>query len=106
MSTASVFDQKHTYVPSQGADGVDFVGFLKASGRAVANAGPRLVAADGTGREIPEEIFAALLQISEALSAGRGVTVMPTDSQLTTQQAADYLGFSRPTLVKLLERGD
>jgi len=66
---------------------------------------PRLVGSDGTQKEIPEELFAALLQIAEALAAGQGVTVMPTDSRLTTQQAADYLGYSRPTLVKLLEEG-
>lgn len=106
MSTASVFAQRHTYVPSQDAGVVDFLGFLKSTGRTVATAGPRLVASDGTQREIPEEIYAALLQISEALSAGQGVTVIPTDSQLTTQQAADYLGYSRPTLVKLLESGE
>ena len=32
--------------------------------------------------------------------------VAPYDTTLTTQDAADYLGVSRPTLVKLLEQGD
>lgn len=31
---------------------------------------------------------------------------MPTNTQLTTQQAADHLGISRSTLEKLLEHGD
>ena len=34
---------------------------------------------------------------------GKAITVAPIDQLLTTQQAADFLGISRPTLVKLLE---
>lgn len=47
-----------------------------------------------------------LTHIVDALSRGQGVSVVPTNAQLTTQQAADHLGVSRPTLVKLLEHGD
>ena len=37
---------------------------------------------------------------------GQAITVAPIDQLLTTQQAADFLGISRPTLVKLLESGE
>jgi len=34
------------------------------------------------------------------------VSVAPLSAMLTTQEAADYLGISRPTLVRILERGE
>ena len=43
---------------------------------------------------------------SQAPSGEQKEPVVPTNTQLTTQQAADHLGISRPTLVKLLEQGD
>jgi excisionase family DNA binding protein len=35
-----------------------------------------------------------------------GVSVAPLSALLTTQQAAEYLGISRPTMVRILERGE
>ncbi|MCG7228645.1 excisionase family DNA-binding protein [Corynebacterium minutissimum] len=36
---------------------------------------------------------------------GKAITVAPVDQLLTTQEAADFLSISRPTLVKKLEDG-
>ena len=34
------------------------------------------------------------------------MTVTPTEPQLTTQQAADLLGVSRPTVVRMIDSGE
>jgi excisionase family DNA binding protein len=39
------------------------------------------------------------------LAEGRGVSVIPSHAELTTQQAADVLSVSRPFLIGLLESG-
>ncbi len=37
------------------------------------------------------------------MQVGKAITLAPVDQMLTTQEAANFLGISRPTLVKLLE---
>ncbi|GGN25282.1 hypothetical protein GCM10011609_79490 [Lentzea pudingi] len=49
------------------------------------------------------ELFA---QILAYMAAGHGVSVVPADAELTTQQAADMLNVSRPYLIGLLEAGE
>lgn len=65
-----------------------------------------LVDPQGEARPIPDEIFRILDQVTNALAAGEGITIVPQGMAMTTQQAADFLGISRPTLVRLLEAGD
>lgn len=61
---------------------------------------------EGRSTPLPHEVYEVLRDVVEAMSRGQAITVAPHDQTLTTQQAADLLGISRPTLVKLLERGD
>lgn len=56
--------------------------------------------------ELPEELYRVLRQVAEALQAGLAVTVAPTTKTLTTQQAAELLGVSRPTVIRLLDEGE
>ena len=48
---------------------------------------------------------AALSTLFDLLASGQRVEVVPVAETLTTQQAANLLSVSRPTLVKLLEAG-
>lgn len=98
-----------TYFPTDDTrdDIVDFARLLREMGFDSENhpAGAALRAPDGSERPIPNEIFEVLEQVADALANGSGVTVAPNDMQMTTQQAADFLGVSRPTLIKYLEDG-
>jgi excisionase family DNA binding protein len=56
--------------------------------------------------EVPESLHQVLVQAVAALQAGRAVTISPTMPNLTTQQVADLLGVSRPTVVRLIDAGE
>lgn len=52
---------------------------------------------------LPRQAVTLFAQILAQLADGRGVSVIPSEAELTTQQAADLLGVSRPYLIGLLE---
>jgi excisionase family DNA binding protein len=54
---------------------------------------------------LPKEVYSVLVRVVDALREGKVITVVPRMQRLTTQEAANFLGVSRPTLVKLLEDG-
>ncbi|OXM99324.1 helix-turn-helix domain-containing protein [Bifidobacterium vansinderenii] len=56
-------------------------------------------------RPLTAELADVLLKVADQLSRGRAVFVAPYDTSLTAQDVANFLGVSRPTLVKLLEQG-
>ena len=55
--------------------------------------------------ELPAGAVAMLMDILDAMAAGRGITLIPENAELTTVEAADILNVSRPFLIKLLEEG-
>jgi len=105
MATAHTSAQQ-TYLPGQD-DVAAFHDFLAAherkhgSSRAPKYYLSGFEAADRV--EIPREVYTVLRQVVEALRAGKAVTVASLSTRLTTQQAADLLMMSRPTLIKLLD---
>jgi excisionase family DNA binding protein len=62
-------------------------------------------AAAGERVELPAEVYEVLRKVVDALAHGLAVTVAPQALTLTTQQAADLLGVTRPTVVKILDGG-
>lgn len=48
----------------------------------------------------------ALLRVVEVLESSGGVVVLPADALLSTQEAAEVLGVSRMTVVRLIDRGE
>lgn len=64
---------------------------------------PQLVIHDDDRIPLPREVAEVLRSVVFALHDGHAVTIAPQHTTLTTQEAADILGVSRPTLVKLLE---
>lgn len=93
---------QQTYVPE-----VDFGAFYDFMARADADkrrfflSGPN----DADKIELPESVHQILVQVVTAMNSGRAVSIMPQSMTLTTQQAADLLGVSRPTLVRLVDQG-
>ncbi len=67
--------------------------------------GPALVGPDGERLDLPPEVFEILREVVEALAQGLAITIAPHQMVLSTSEAAEILGVSRPTLVRLLESG-
>lgn len=105
--TAAHHQAPETYVPRDEEKGqlLDLVAALHERGNAV-TAQPALVNAAGERFELPADVADAFEQIVRHLAQGQGVTVVPHQRLLTTQEAADLLNISRPTFVKLLEEGE
>lgn len=63
-----------------------------------------------TGKQ-PEEItlpasaFRVLVNALTEMAKGHGITLIPDQVELSTQQAADLMNVSRPFLVRLLDEG-
>ncbi len=107
MGTAEM--KQETYLPE--ADGRemakvdDFLGAHEAVGKGQVAPRCRLIGPDQGEVEIPAEVYRVLHKVIGAMSRGLAVTVVPQSQKMTTQQAAELLGVSRPTLIRLLESG-
>ncbi|RKX70053.1 MAG: DNA-binding protein [Spirochaetes bacterium] len=54
---------------------------------------------------LPASAVRLLVDLLSEMAEGNAVTLIPVHAELTTQQASDFLGVSRPFLIKVLEEG-
>ncbi|MGI8816618.1 MAG: helix-turn-helix domain-containing protein [Pseudonocardia sp.] len=99
LMTATMDD--HTVLPP--AESGQLRRLAEAMTAATGSESARLVGPDGATLELPGEVYDLLRQVVKSLADGLAITVAPRQTMLTTQEAADLLGVSRPTLVRLLE---
>ena len=55
---------------------------------------------------LPAAAVKVIVDVLAAMADSKPISVIPTEAELTTQQAADMLNVSRPHLVKLLKAGE
>jgi excisionase family DNA binding protein len=65
----------------------------------------RLSGPSGVPVDLPEALVEVLAAAAAGLAQGCAVTLTRHEQTVTTQEAADLLGISRPTLVRLLDAG-
>ena len=96
-----------TYLPTTDEQGeiINLVEALESRGRTVASQ-PALVTGSGERLGLTPHLSELMVFMLRALADGHAVTVVPRERLLTTQEAAELIGVSRPTLIKILERGE
>ena len=55
--------------------------------------------------KVPLKALKLLAKILKAMGDGKPISIVPIAAEMTTQAAAEFLGCSRPHLVKLLQEG-
>jgi excisionase family DNA binding protein len=66
----------------------------------------KLVGPDGKTHLLPGNTYAFLCRLLAELMAGKSVTLLQSNAELTSMEASKLLGMSRQYLVQLLEKGE
>lgn len=107
VENAAHLRQSKTYLPDHEREELlQFAQVLNGINVAIGEPGHALlVGPDGKQVPIPAELFQVLEEAANVLALGDGISILPYSAKLTTQEAADFLGMSRPTFVKILQSG-
>ncbi|NMM94015.1 helix-turn-helix domain-containing protein [Bifidobacterium oedipodis] len=66
----------------------------------------RLVDEDGEEIRLGEEVREAFAAVTKILNSGNAVSIKPERRMLSTSAAAELLGVSRQTMIRLLDKGE
>src|SRR6476619_633618 len=99
---ADLLEKSDTAIPT-----ADESEMAKHASRALAARGERELRVrldDDSELILPKSATRLIQHLLLEMSHGNAVTLIPINAELTTQEAADLLGVSRPFLIKLLDR--
>jgi excisionase family DNA binding protein len=102
MATTGPTVDKGTPLPISEKDQRDVQKLYEAIRRGKA----KLVGPDGESRQLPDSLYAFLVELIGDLQQGKCVYILQNQARLTTAEAAGMLGVSRQFLVNLLNDGE
>lgn len=92
--------QKEPLLPSSDRDKLNaFADALITPGKA------HILGPEGETIDVPPDVYDALVAIVKSFTHNKALTLAPVSLLLSTQEVAEFLGVSRPTVVKLLTEG-
>lgn len=89
-----------------GAGSIDLAEFVSRARSEAARGRPLRVVAGDVHVDIDGRVADTLVEVLRAAAEGARLEVTEIQRDLTTGQAADLLGVSRPTVVAMIDRGD
>lgn len=100
--------QNETYLPGPARGQSDEVDeqFNQLRAQLSAHEGDQVeLVVNGASLPLPPQVPKIIHQVALAMTEGLAVSVIPHSLSISTQEAADILDISRPTLVRMLEAG-
>lgn len=79
---------------------------LRDVGRVLRSGPTKVVGPKGEVAVLPDSLHELLRGIVKGMSSGQSLVLMSEEKKLTTQQAGELLGMSRPYLIRLLDAGE
>jgi excisionase family DNA binding protein len=101
-ATPSPVEQTPLAIAAQDQDQVEILKLYERMRRSKA----KLVGPDGHSVNLPDSLYTFLCRVLADLLEGKSVSIVQSQAQLTTVEAASLLGVSRQFLINVLERGD
>ncbi|GAB4939856.1 MULTISPECIES: helix-turn-helix domain-containing protein [Mycobacterium] len=97
-------------IPADAEELANVLSFIEAHEARHGTSPERVFFLSGAGEhdrvELTEQLHEILKRVVHALSRGQSISILTRDQEISTQQAAELLGLSRPTVIRLIEDGE